>query len=119
MSDENEPREWRENREAYLKARAQAGTLEGTAYARRLEAMRPAEAAAELAGMYSLCFDEDLAGEIASELQLDREKARAIAAELVKLRGAAPPINYEEIDAALHQGDEDGERSEVLKKEKG
>jgi hypothetical protein len=43
MSDENEPREWRENREAYLKARAQAGTLEGTAYARRLEAMRPAE----------------------------------------------------------------------------
>jgi hypothetical protein len=52
--------------------------------------MPPAEAAAELAGMYSLCFDEDLAGEIASELQLDREKARAIAAELVKLRGAAP-----------------------------
>jgi hypothetical protein len=60
-----------------------------------------------------ICFDEDLAGEIASELQLDREKARAIAAELVKLRGAAPPINYGEIDAALHQGDEDGERSEV------
>jgi len=53
------------------------------------------------------------------ELQLDREKARAIAAELMKLRGAAPPINYEEIDAALHQGDEDGERSEVPKKEKG
>jgi hypothetical protein len=25
MSDENEPREWRETREAYLKARAQAG----------------------------------------------------------------------------------------------
>ena len=43
--------------------------------------MLPAEAAAELAGMYSLCFDEGLAGEIASELQLDREKARAIAAE--------------------------------------
>jgi hypothetical protein len=40
--------------------------------------------------MYSLCFDEDLAGEIASELRLDREKARAIAAELMKLRGAAP-----------------------------
>jgi hypothetical protein len=30
---------------------------------------------------------------VASELQLDREKARAIAAELMKLRGAAPPIN--------------------------
>src|SRR5260221_5428809 len=86
MSDENEPGEWRENREAYLKARARAGALEGTAYARRLEAMLPAEAAAELAGMYSLCFDEDLAGEIASELQLDREKARAIAAELMKHR---------------------------------
>ena len=45
--------------EECLAARRLAGTFEGIAYAKRLKAMRPAEAAAEMAGMFCLLADEE------------------------------------------------------------
>jgi hypothetical protein len=70
----------------YLTARTEAGTSRGEEYALRLSAMPPAEAADEIADMFALCADEDLAVEIACDLQLDRATAELIAAEMRKLR---------------------------------
>jgi hypothetical protein len=74
----------------YLIARKQAGSPEGEAFAARLEAMAPAEAAAAIADMFCLCADEDLEFDICCDLQLDRYKAAAIAAEIGNLRGTPP-----------------------------
>jgi hypothetical protein len=68
--------------EEYLAARRRAGTPEGIAYAKRLEAISPAEAAAEIAGMFCLCADVDLGFEIACDLQLDGQSAERIAVEI-------------------------------------
>ena len=73
----------------YITARAEAGTPIGDEYAQRLEAMLPADAADEIADMFQLCADEDLAIDISSDLQLSRDKAEPIAAELRKLRRRA------------------------------
>ena len=70
----------------YITARAEAGTPGGDEYAQRLEALPPADAADEIADMFQLCADEDLAIDISSDLQLSRDKAEPIAAELRKLR---------------------------------
>jgi len=43
---------------------------------------RPANAAAEIAGMFCLCADEDLGEEIACDLQLNRWSAERIAVEI-------------------------------------
>jgi hypothetical protein len=48
--------------------------------------MDPEDAAARIDGMFSLCADEDLAIDIACDLQLDRTKAELIADEMRKLR---------------------------------
>ena len=68
--------------EEYLAARRLAGTPEGVAYAKRLEVMSPADAAAEIAGMFCLCADEDLEYEIACDLQLNSQSAKRIAVEI-------------------------------------
>jgi hypothetical protein len=70
----------------YLAARTEAGTPRGEEYARRLSAMPLAEAADEIADMFALCADEDLAVDIARDLRLDRATAEPIAAEMRKLR---------------------------------
>jgi hypothetical protein len=43
-------------------------------------------AAAALLDMFALCADEDLAAEIACDLQLDPDAARPIAREMRKMR---------------------------------
>jgi hypothetical protein len=70
----------------YLTARRNAGTPRGDEYAQRLGAMPPADAADEIADMFQLCGDEDLAIDISEDLQLSRDKAEPIAAELRKMR---------------------------------
>src|SRR5678815_2635053 len=65
-----------------LARRTQAGSPEGKAYAAWLTSLPPAEAAAEVRSMFAPCATEDLAGEIANDLQLDPEAAKLIAAEL-------------------------------------
>jgi hypothetical protein len=69
----------------YITARAEASTHRGDEYAQRLEAMTPADAADEIADMFRLCADEDLAIDISRDLQLS-DKAEPIAAELHKMR---------------------------------
>jgi hypothetical protein len=68
----------------YLTARRDAGTARGMAFAARLKAMGPHAAAAELDGMFALVAREDLAAEIAGDLQVDRESAVAIARAMRK-----------------------------------
>jgi hypothetical protein len=55
------------------------GTLAGIAYTEWLESLPPAEAAAEIEHMFALCAAEDLASDIASDLQMHPAKARLIA----------------------------------------
>ena len=78
--------EWGAAGREYLARRSEAGSPEGEAYAARLESLPPAEAAAEIRAMFALCATEDLAVEIAGDLQLDPEKAELIARELQAAR---------------------------------
>ena len=78
--------EWGAAGREYLARRMQAGTAEGGAYAAHLQALPPAEAADEVRAMFALVASEDLPSEIAGDLQLDPEKARLIAAEIVASR---------------------------------
>jgi hypothetical protein len=57
--------------------RSAAGTPAGIEYANRRAARPPDEAAAEIFKMFALCASEDLAGDIAGDLQLPDEAARA------------------------------------------
>lgn len=66
----------------YLMRRTQAGTAEGAVYAAHLQALSPAEAAAEIRSMFALDASADLADAVAGDLGLDPEKAVAIAKEL-------------------------------------
>ena len=66
--------------------RAEAGTPRGEAYAAYLQALPPAEAADEVRAIFTLCATGDLVGEIASDLQLDPEKAELIAWEIQAAR---------------------------------
>jgi hypothetical protein len=81
----------------YLKARAEVGTPEGDAFAGKLAAMSPIEAALEIGGMFTLCCDDDLAGEIATDLGLYSDKypgcAEKIALAIIAGRAGA---NWEE-----------------------
>ena len=54
--------------------------------------MAPEEAADELFDMFSLCAAEDLALQIAEDLQLKPATARRIAAEILSRRGSPPFI---------------------------
>jgi hypothetical protein len=67
-----------------LTARREAGTAKGEALVARLKAMPPAAAAAELGEMFALVAREDLADEIACDLQMDRESAVPIARAMRK-----------------------------------
>jgi hypothetical protein len=78
--------EWSVTLKSYLNARAEAGTPRGIEFARRLEAMPAADAADEIMEMFALCADEDLADEIACDLQFHRSVGALIAAEIVKRR---------------------------------
>ena len=70
----------------YLAARQEAGSARGIEYAHRLETMPPLEAADELYDMFCLCADEDLAIQIAEDLEISREASRRISAEILKIR---------------------------------
>jgi hypothetical protein len=70
----------------YLKARREAGTEAGIEYAARLTTMPPDAAAKEIHDMFALCFDEDLADDIACDLQLPFEAAKPIAEAIIRLR---------------------------------
>jgi hypothetical protein len=48
--------------------------------------MGPAAAAETVAGMFSLCADEDLVADLCCDLQLDKATATAIAGEIHKIR---------------------------------
>jgi hypothetical protein len=74
---DDEVAQWEQNSADYLTMRDNADTPEGEAYARRLEAMPLAEAAAELDRLFCLCADEDLAAEINCDLDLAPGKANA------------------------------------------
>ena len=80
------PDEWGSRGREYTARRAEAGTPKGKAYAARLKALPPAEAADEVRAMFALVASEDLAGEIANDLQLDPEKAERIAREIQAAR---------------------------------
>ena len=73
--------EWGEAGRECLAWRTEAGSPEGREFAARLESMPPAEAADVIRPCFALCATEDLAGEIAGDLQLDPEVAEAIARE--------------------------------------
>jgi hypothetical protein len=75
-----------------LTVRWQAGSPRGIEFANRLQAMAPEEAADELFDMFSLCAAEDLALQIAEDLQLKPATARRIAAEILSRRGSPPFI---------------------------
>lgn len=77
MSDD-----WGADMKRYVTARREAGTAKGIAFAERLAAMPAAEAAAEIRDMFCLCAPEDLADEIACDLQLDFAVAERIAAAM-------------------------------------
>jgi hypothetical protein len=91
----------------YLKARREVGTPEGDAFADKLAAMSPIEAALEIYGMFLLCFDDDLAGEIACDLGLYSDKypgvAEKIALAIIAKRAGADWEKYlewkREVDA--------------------
>jgi hypothetical protein len=51
-----------------------------------LREMGPAAAAETVAGMFSLCADEDLVADLCCDLQLDKATATAIAGEIHKIR---------------------------------
>jgi hypothetical protein len=84
--DNDGPDEWGSRGREYLARRAEAGTPKGEAYASYLESLHPAEAAAEVRAMFALCATEDLATEIAGDLQLNPEKAKLIAREIAASR---------------------------------
>jgi hypothetical protein len=77
------------DRDDLLNARRQAGSPDGIAYADRLAAMPPEEAAAKIDGMFALCAWEDLAGEIAGDLQLPHEAAEKIADAIIRRHAGA------------------------------
>ena len=111
--------DWEKRRLEYLAARRAAGTREGIAYAQRLEAMSPAGAAAEIAGMFCLCADEDLREDIACDLQLNRQSAERIAVEirrgrerdwndyLTQLQAMSPAAAAAKVDNMFEGEDED------------
>ena len=80
------PDNWGDRGRECAARRAEAGTPRGEAYAAYLQALPPAEAADEVRAMFALVASEDLPSEIAGDLQLDPEKARLIAAEIVASR---------------------------------
>ena len=80
------PDEWGSRGREYTARRAEAGTPKGKAYAAHLQALPPAEAADEVRAIFALCATEDLAGEIATDLQLDPAKAELIAREIQATR---------------------------------
>jgi hypothetical protein len=83
-------KDWDEATANYFDARRAAGTPAGIEYANRLAAMPPDEAAAEISRMFALCASEDLAGDIAGDLQLPDEVAKAIADAIIRQRGDDP-----------------------------
>ena len=79
MDDNTTFGDWGKLSREYAARRAEAGTPEGIAYTAWLESLPPAEAAAEIGGMFALCAPEDRASEISCDLQMDPEKAQLIA----------------------------------------
>lgn len=77
---------WGERGREYLARRAEAGTPKGRAYSAGIESLPPGEASVEVRAMFALSATEDLAADIASDLQIDPAKAEMIAAEIATAR---------------------------------
>jgi hypothetical protein len=75
----------------YIKARDAAGTPQGIIFAERLAALSPQDAAKEIADMFRLCADEDLASDIACDLQLDMVASLRIAKAIIRQRITSVP----------------------------